>query len=153
MSDWDSAEVAVVAGLLAAGKTVTGVEVHDGLIVTASGADEVLVVAGGLDESNQSDQSYIQHQFAQPGYEDQQETVTVWCTIGVLNGSANIAATRARCYEILREFARAIEDDMTFSGAVILAWVSAAEWRPQQSPNGAVGALMVGVTAEAETSL
>lgn len=161
MSIWQSAADAAIAGLVAAAKTIRVnrlPEVHDTLVITDSGADEVLVVAGVINEDNPGNRAAIEHQFAQPGYDDQVENFTVWSEIGVTDGNANnLPVTRTRCYEILRDWARAIEADQTLgtsdTGLIVSSWISRVSWTPQQPPSGALSLLMVGVDCQAITNL
>lgn len=150
---WQLSAPAAVAGLVAAAQTVTGPEVMDGLVVTASTAKEVIVVAGSSDKEP-ADHPFIEHKLPEPGYRDDvTDSFTIYSDIAVLDADANAAAGRTRAYQILADWEHAINADPTLGDAVLAAWVSGVAYHVQQARNGAKTVLIVAIDCEAATGL
>jgi hypothetical protein len=146
---------AAVAGLVAAARTVNGPTVHDSLVMSDDAASEVIVVAGSANRVDTPRQEisreWIEHLFEAPGYNmSQLDRFTVWSEVAVINNDGDIGQARQRCYEITRDWGRAIEADVTLGQAVDHAWISQAGWKPRVEA-GALALLLVGVTCEAFT--
>jgi hypothetical protein len=156
VSVWDPVAVDAVAGLIAAAETVAGPTVFDALVMGDDAVMEVIVVAGSANRVDTARQEisreWIGHVFAEPGYDDQMNNFTVWSEIAVLDGDGDIAAARNRCYEIVRDWARAIYTDPTLGGAVMNSWVSSVGWKPREEAS-ALSLLLVGIDCQAITNL
>lgn len=153
---WGLAAPSAVAALVTKAQAVVGVDnVHDSLVVTASGNMEVIVVAGTADPQG-GGQQYIEQKLDEPGYtSDVQDVFTIWSEVAVLNGSANMAAARTRAYQILAAWGQRIADDPTLAAGgedvVMECWISEVGYRARQSGNGAKAVLLVGIDCRAYT--
>jgi hypothetical protein len=157
VSVWDPAAADALDGLIVAAQTVAGPTVHDALVLSDDAAIEVIVVGGSanrVDTPRQEiNREWIEHQFAQPGIDDQMNNFTIWSEIAVLDGGGDIAAARRRSYEILRDWAQAIYSDQTLGSPLILSsWISSVGWKPREEAS-ALSLLLVGVGCEAITNL
>jgi hypothetical protein len=165
MPGWTSTVPAALLGLVAAFKAtpgLDGVNVYDGPKVEGTSAREVVVVGftgermshtGAYPEPSSPDVD-VQASIAGMAVSPQEEKYTIHNMIAVLNGAAgagDIAAARARAYELLAACGAALAADPKLGGAVGLASPGAHSLTQDQGPRGATATIMFDVEVSAFT--
>lgn len=147
---WALAAPNAIASLVAKAQTVIDPDaVLDSLVVTASGTNEAIVVAGSSGETGDG-RAYVEHQLPSPGYSsDVQDQFTIYSEVAVLGRT--VAAARTRGYEIVAGWGQAIAADPTLGDSVMQAWISNVGCTAEQAGRGARVVLLVAVTCEVFT--
>lgn len=150
---WGSTTPAAISGLLTAFKSspdLTGVKILDGPEVT-TGATEAITVGYSDDPAVQVAVDAVMAMeglAANPSHEQ----YMIHCAVSVLRGNGDIAAARARVYELFGAVGAALAADPRLGGAVMLAQISSYNLTQAQGSKGALAILAFTVEVEAFTT-
>jgi hypothetical protein len=146
---------AAVAALVTAFRTSTGlglagVPVRDGPEVTADPTLEAVAVG----YTGSQDQDVVTGTASPEGLAvlPDRERYAVSCCVEVLDGDGDMAAARARAYQLHAACGAAIAVDRTLGKAVLRASAGIGSLQQKQTQNGALARVVFPVNVEAYTS-
>lgn len=150
---WSSTVPAALAAILELFKSADlgDAEVFDGPEVTGSSAKQVVVVGWYTQESDTlaADGAVTMEGLA--GDPDREQYV-IRCAALVLDGGGDLAAARARAYELAAACGALIAANRTLGGLVLRAGVTSQALRQDQPQGGARAIVEFGVGVDAYTS-
>lgn len=152
---WSSSVPAAITGLVAAFTAspqigVAGVPVRDGPELV-SGTDTEAVAVGYTGDQNED----VVTGTASPegmGTTPDRERYAVTCAIEVIDPGSDLAAARARAYQIHGACGAAIAADHTLGGAVLRASIGMGSLQQQMTTGGALARLVFPVNVDAFTA-
>ena len=151
---YTSSVPAAIAGLVAAFTASgqlggAGVPVRDGPQLTAASGQEAVAVGyvGNQDEDVVTGTASPEGQAVLPD----RERYAIMCAIEVIDAGADIAAARARAYQLHAACGAAIAAGHTLGGAVLRASLGIGSLQQQQTDTGARARLIFPVNCDAFT--
>lgn len=117
--------------------SLAGVQVVDGPQVNSDPSPEWLFVGYDGAEGSEFAEGAVLEQSLQTFAKGKQESGEVKCAVVVVRGDPNIVEARQRAFTILSVAENALRNDMTLSGSVMHAYVSASTYIPTQATEGA----------------
>lgn len=150
---WSSTVPAALTAILELFKSADlgGAEVFDGPEVTGSGALDVVIVGWdgtGSDRLAADGTVTIEGLAGDPD----REQYVIRCAAMALNGGGDLAAARARAYELAAACGALIAANRTLGGLVLRAGVTSQSLRQDQPTGGARASVEFGVGVDAYTS-
>ncbi|MGH8867813.1 MAG: hypothetical protein ACRDYU_07440 [Actinomycetes bacterium] len=151
MAGWISTAPAAITALVATFRAAPGLGpdmVLDGPTVTDASIFEVVTVGYQDDERPIAVEAQTTREG--PALVPNRERYSVYCAAAVLRGDTDIAAARARAYELLAAAATALAADKTLGGAVMSAQLGEHSLT-QEMPDGALARVPFEVLVDAFT--
>lgn len=152
---YSSSVPAVITALLAAFRTsaalgLAGVPVRDGPVLTAAPDLEAVAVGYTGDQAR----DVVAGTASPEGLAvlPDRERYAVTCAIEVIDGEGDLAAARARAYQLHAACGAAIAVDHTLGKVVLRASLGIGSLQQQQAPNGALARVLFPVNVDAYTS-
>ena len=125
------------------------VAIRDGPEIADEAADEVLSVGwSGIEGETGVESTITVDGLGNPD----REMCTIRCTIGVLQGSTDIVAARARAYALLTAAGSAIASDRTLDRLALRAQIASVSLDQTQTNQGAQAVLMFAVDCDTFTA-
>jgi hypothetical protein len=152
MAGWMSTVPGIINALvriLAAAPELEGVVVRDGPAIESTAALEVLSV-GWTGVEGETD---IEAQLVGEGMggNPDREVSSIRCVAAVLAGNTDVAATRARAYELMTGAAVAIARDRTLQRTVMRAMIGSHSLSQDQTDRGLQAVVIFSVDCDAYT--
>lgn len=149
---WASTVPAALDGLLAMwadADALQGVKLVDGPNVSSGTLKEALIAGWEGDESTEA----VTGSLASGGLAlaPDREQYTINCAVMVLRGTRQMAAARARAYELFAAAAAELVADKTLRGAVMTARLGSMTLTQTQDSRGAIATVLFGVDCDAMT--
>jgi hypothetical protein len=153
MAAWSSKVPAALAALLAAFRAapaLSGTDIRDGPVVTASPALEAVLVgwSGRADDTLAADAAVNPEVL---GDADDREMFTIRCAALVLNGEGDMAAARARAYALLAACGAVVRADRRQSATVGDSHIASHALRQDPTPDGAKATVTFAVACDTFT--
>ena len=153
MTAWAPTAPAAILGLLAAfghEPGLAGVEIHDGPAVTESAALEAVIVGW---YGAKGDALAVEAEISPAGLAAHpgREVYAILCAAMVRDGSADMAAARARAYALVSACGSAIAADQKLGGAVMMARLGRVSLQQIQDTGGALAIVEFTVPCDAFT--
>lgn len=126
-----------LAALWDAAADLDGVNVVDGPQANSVAANEWLFVGHDGDAPDEGNEVVVAEQDWMAFAKTKQETAEVTCAAVVVRGNTDIAAARARAYDIVSDAEDALRADLTLGGLVMQSHISAHQYIPTQTTDGA----------------
>jgi hypothetical protein len=130
--------------------TLTGVQVVDGPQANSVAANDWLFVAFDGDVPDEGNEAIAATQDLMAFARTKQEDAEVTCAVVCRRGDTDVPTARARAYAIFSAAEDVLRADMQLGGLVMHAFVSAHQYSPAQTAQGARVRLTFTVTYKAQ---
>jgi hypothetical protein len=129
---------------------LTDVQVADGPQANSDSGNDWLFVGANGDAPDESTEAAAVDQSWMAFAKTMQETGQVTCAVVSRSGDTGIPALRARAYAILATAETALRADPLLGGVVMQSYVSAHQYIPAQTTQGAKARVVFTVTYQAQ---
>src|ERR1044072_8096806 len=122
---------------------LTDVQVADGPQANSDSSNDWLFVGATGDAPDEAVEAAVVDQSWMAFAKTMQETAQITCAIVCRRGDTDIPTARARAYAILASAETALRADPLLGGMVMQSYVSAHQYMPAQTPQGATARVVV----------
>lgn len=129
---------------------LTNVQVADGPQANSDAANDWLFVGADGDAPDEGNEAAAVDQSWMAFAKTMQETAEITCAVVSRSGDTDIPALRARAYTILASAETALRADPLLGGLVMQSYISAHQYMPAQTTQGAKARVVFTVTYQAQ---